>query len=185
MGKSGDKLIDRALQIALRAHAGQLRKAGDIPYVEHPVMVALKLAKYGFGSEVIAAALVHDVLEDTDFPESDLRMQLGDEVLAIVLAVTEDKTLPWEERMRGYIEQVRLGSVEAKAVSLADKIHNTESLIRAHHDIGADVWKLFSRGKARRVRFNEEMLAMLTDTWQHPILAEYAALIEQLRALAE
>ncbi len=181
----GDELIDRALQIALRAHAGQMRKAGDIPYVEHPVMVALKLAKHGFANEVIAAALVHDVLEDTNFPESELRAQLGDEVLAIVLTVTEDKALPWEERMQGYIEQVRVGSVEAKAVSLADKIHNAESLIHAHHDIGAAVWKLFSRGKERRVRFNEEMLAMLTQTWQHPMLAEYAALIEQLRALPE
>ena len=181
----GDELIDRALQIALRAHAGQMRKAGDIPYVEHPVMVALKLAKHGFGSEVLAAALVHDVLEDTDVPESELRAALGDEVLAIVLSVTEDKSLPWEDRMHGYIEQVRAGSVGAKAVSLADKIHNTESLIRAHHDIGVAVWKLFSRGKERRVQFNEQMLAMLREEWQHPMLDEYAALVEQVRGLAD
>jgi guanosine-3',5'-bis(diphosphate) 3'-pyrophosphohydrolase len=60
-------LVEKALRIAVLYHKDQKRKVDNLPYIVHPVMVALKLAKYGFDDVVIAAALVHDILEDTDF----------------------------------------------------------------------------------------------------------------------
>lgn len=79
-------------------------------------MVALKLSKYDFEDEVIAAGLVHDVVEDKKFTALELKNELGEEVSKIVEAVTNDDTLIWEEKKLKYIETVRNGPLGAKAV---------------------------------------------------------------------
>ena len=93
-------LIEKATRIALSAHKDQFRKGDNLPFIIHPFMVALKLAKRNFSNEVIAAALTHDVLEDTDYPEDKLREELGEEVFRIVKAVSHDDSLEWEERKK-------------------------------------------------------------------------------------
>src|SRR3989344_1007289 len=90
-------LIEKAARIALEAHSRQKRKDDGSPYIIHPFMVALKLVKNGFSDETVAAALVHDVLEDTKVSEETLQKELGNSVLNIIKVVTEDKSLPWEE----------------------------------------------------------------------------------------
>jgi len=178
------ELVEKAAQIAITAHAGQFRKGGDsVLYATHPVAVALMLARHGFSDVVLAAALVHDVLEDTDLSEAQLREELGEEVFAVVKAVSENKSLPWEERKRQYIESVRRGSEEVKAVSVADKIHNLESLKRVHAKLGEGTWSRFTLGKDKQVWFAHEMLSMFRDTWQHPLVDEYETLIRQLEEL--
>ncbi len=176
-------LIEQAAKIAIQAHAGQMRKDDAVPYIIHPFMVALLLTQHGFSEVYVAAALVHDVLEDTPVTEDELRTALGSEVLAIVLDVSEDKTLPWEERKRHYIESVRQGSEGAKAVSLGDKIHNLRSLLSAYEQQGPALWKKFNRGREEKVWFENEMLAMFQATWHHPMIEEYEALISKLNNL--
>lgn len=172
-------IIETALRIAIEAHKSQIRKGDDQPYIIHPVMVALKLVKHNFPDEVIAAALTHDVLEDTDYPEDKLREELGDDVLEIIKAVTNDQSLPWEEKKKKYVETVRNGSEGAKAVALADKIHNLESLFIAHEKQGPALWKRFNRGKDQKIWFENEVLKMLKDTWEHPMIEEYEYLLEK------
>ena len=174
-------LIERAAKIAVTAHAGQVRKGDSSPYVAHPFMVALMLVRHGFSDTVVAAALVHDVLEDTGFTEEKMREALGDEVTDIVKTVSEDKSLVWEERKEKYLETVRHGSPEAKAVSLADKIHNLESILTAHTSLGPAVWERFKRGKEKKLELEEKMLAMFKEYLQHPMLEEYERLVEKLR----
>ena len=176
-------LLETATRIAVRAHATQKRKDGDLPYITHPFMVALKLAKYNFPDEVIAAALVHDVLEDTDFGEENLHAAVGDTVFEIVKAVTNDDTLVWEEARLKYIETVRNGPEGAKAVSTADKVHNMESLLISYGEQGPKIWTYFTREKKIKLWFEEEMLKMLRETWQHPLVDEYARLLEEAQAL--
>jgi len=176
-------LIEKAVRVSVVAHGGQTRKGDDLPYIIHPFMVALKLAKYNLPNEVIAAALTHDVLEDTDFGEEKLREQLGDEVLEIVKAVTNDDSLPWEEKKKKYVETVRNGSEGAKAVAVADKIHNLESLMIAYAEQGPEIWKKFNRGKEQKLWFENEVLKMLKQTWQHPLVDEYESLLEQEKKL--
>lgn len=65
--------IEKALRIAVEAHKDQTRKGDGSPYIVHPLMVAFKLQKYNFPDAVIVAALTHDVLEDTDYPEEKLK----------------------------------------------------------------------------------------------------------------
>ena len=121
-------IVEKALRIMLLAHGQQVRKTDGSPYIIHPMMVAKKLARLGFSDETIAAALVHDVLEDTDVTEQQLRQELGDKVVDIILPLSEDKKLEWETRKKKYINDVKNASVETKAVSIADKIHNLERI---------------------------------------------------------
>lgn len=174
-------IIDTALRIAIEAHKNKTRKADDQPYIIHPVMVALKLAKHNFPDKVIAAALAHDVLEDTNYPEQKLRKELGNEVLEIIKTVTNDQSLPWEDKKKQYVETVRKGSEAAKAVAVADKIHNLESLLIAYEKQGPDLWKRFNRGKEDKVWFENEVLKMLKDTWRHSLIEEYEHLLGQVK----
>jgi len=177
-------LLNTAARIAAVAHRNQVRKQEDVPYSMHPTAVALTLAMHGFPEEVIAAALVHDVLEDTDYPEELMRVELGEKVMAIVDAVTNDDSLPWEEKKMKYIESVRTGPEGAKAVAVADKIHNAEDLLEGYQKQGSDIWTHFNRGKDKKIWFEEAMLAMVKDTWNHPLVDEYASLVERLKTLS-
>lgn len=176
-------LIERAMRLAARAHKDQVRKESDLPYISHPAMVALILVKHGFGDEVIAAALVHDTVEDTPVTPEELRRELGDEVADMVASVTNNDSLSWDEKKLAYIETVRRGSEGAKAVATADKIHNAQSLIAAHREQGSAVWSHFKAGKEKKIWFEEAMLAMLKEEWKHPLVDEYAVLVEQMKAL--
>lgn len=176
-------LVEKADALAKRAHEGQTRKESGAPYIEHPRAVAALLEEHGFEDEVIAAALVHDVVEDTSLTIDDVRRELGAEVAALVAAVTYDDSLSWEEKRAKYIETVRAAPPEAKAISVADKIHNAKSVIAGHERQGNAVWNYFNRGRDVKIEFEEAMLKMLQETWRHPLVDEYAALIERMKAL--
>ncbi|MGH7175685.1 MAG: HD domain-containing protein [Minisyncoccia bacterium] len=176
-------LIEKAARIAAVAHKDQRRKEADVPYIEHPIEVALILAKAGFSDVIIAAGLTHDVLEDTSYPEAKMRAELGSEVMAIVDAVTNDDELSWEEKKKKYVEMVRAGPEGAKAVALADKIANAKSLLSGAKEQGRGVWVHFNAGREKKIWFEEAMLAMLRESWNNPLIEEYAGLIEALKAL--
>lgn len=178
-------IIENAVLLALKGHAGQTRKDDkETPYVVHPYMVALLLREHGFSDAVIAAALCHDVLEDTPIPADELRAAIGEEAFSIVEAVTNDDALSWKEKKLKYIETVRNGPEGAKAVALADKIHNGESLLEAHAELGSALWTRFNTGREEKLWFEEAMLSMLKETWSHPLIERYEALIEKMRALS-
>lgn len=180
---TGNNLVEKAARVAAHAHWTQKRKGDDLPYIIHPVMVAVKLIKHTFPDAVIAAALTHDVLEDTDYPEAKMRAELGDDVLHIVKTVTHDRSLPWEEKKKKYIETVRAGSEGARAVAVSDKIHNLESLLLAYEDQGPALWKRFNRGRDKKLWFEKAMLQMLKESWRHPLIDEYERLIEKMTKL--
>ncbi|MFA6467168.1 MAG: HD domain-containing protein [Patescibacteria group bacterium] len=176
-------IITKAHRLMLKAHGQQKRKTDGSPYVIHPLMVAKKLARLDFSDAVIAAAMVHDVLEDTEVDEKILRQELGDEVVNIILPLSEDKSLEWEERKKRYIEDVKNASVETKAVSIADKIHNLESLIAGHKNMGPVIWTKFNRGREQKINFEKAMLQAFKDSWDHPMIAEYDKLLREVEKL--
>lgn len=171
------------MRVAVRAHAGQTRKESDLPYISHPCMVALILARHGFEDAVIAAGLTHDVLEDTEVGEEELRSAIGEEAFAIVTEVTNDDTLGWTEKKQKYIDTVRTAEMGAKAVATADKIHNAQSLLMAYEEQGPALWAHFNAGREKKLWFETEMLRMLEETWTHPLVDEYAELVRKMAAL--
>jgi (p)ppGpp synthase/HD superfamily hydrolase len=174
-------LIEKAARIAVIAHADQKRKSDGFPYIIHPFMVAMKLMKYGFDDTTIAAALIHDVLEDTNLSQEEIKEELGGDVLEITKTVTEDKSLKWEDRKQKYAQAVKNGSSAAKAVSIADKIHNAENLIFTYSQIGSEIWGKFNRGRDAKIKNEEEMLKTFKESWSHPLIEEYEKLVEQMR----
>jgi len=178
-----DKLLHDAFLIALEAHQGQRRKTEDAPYIVHPVMVAQKLAEYGFAKEVVAAGLVHDVLEDTEFAEAELENRLGIKVVETVKTVSHLGHRSWEESRKEYLNQVAQGSPAAKAVCCADKINNVQSIIAAHATMGEAAWQRFSRGREKQLWFYRAVLEMLKSTWDSPMIAEYEKLVAEMENL--
>ncbi len=176
-------LVEKAMVLALKAHEGQFRKEAPVSYIVHPVRVAILLARYGFSDEVVAGGLVHDVVEDTSFSLDDIKNELGEKVAALVAPVTHDNTLSWDEKKKAYIESVRMASEEAKAISTADKIANAESLISAHAREGSAVWGYFNAGREKKLWFEKAVLRMLQESWQHPIVDEYARAVEKMSDL--
>ncbi len=176
-------LIEKATLLALRAHDGQMRKDAPIPYIVHPIHVGVILARHGFPDVVVAAGIVHDAVEDTPVTIDGVVQELGQEVADIVAPVTHDDTLSWEDKKRAYIESVRQSSEAVKAVSIADKIANAESLIQAHAREGEVVWRHFNAGREKKLWFENAMLEMIRSEWEHPLVDEYAKYVEKMNAL--
>ena len=176
-------IIEQALRVAVTAHRDQVRKSDGSPYVAHPIMVGFILKTYGFSDEVVAAAFVHDVLEDTSVTESEFTMELGSTVARIVTGVSEDKSMPWEERKAAYAAALATADESVKAVSIADKIHNAESIINDYASKGNAVWDPFSRGKETKLWFEELVYSELSKDWSHPLLERYRKAIDRLHTL--
>jgi len=125
-------IIMKATEYAAEQHRGQKRKdAEDTPYINHPVSLASLLVNYA-GIEdpnVIAAALLHDTVEDTNTTLEDIEDEFGPVIREIVKEVTDDKSLPSPERKRLQIVNAGKLSYEARLVKLADKICNLRDMI--------------------------------------------------------
>jgi guanosine-3',5'-bis(diphosphate) 3'-pyrophosphohydrolase len=125
-------LILRALAFAAHKHRDQRRKDKDAsPYINHPIAAASVLANEGGVEDpvVLAAALLHDTIEDTETTLEELIENFGEEIAAIVMEVTDDKSLDKPERKRLQVESAAGKSPRAKLVKLADKISNLRDII--------------------------------------------------------
>ncbi|WP_331068747.1 HD domain-containing protein [Steroidobacter sp.] len=125
-------LILKAAQFAARKHKDQRRKdAAASPYINHPLALANILWEEGKVEDpvVIAAALLHDTIEDTETAYDELRGQFGEEIAEIVAEVTDTKWLKKTSRKRLQVSKTARASRAAKLVKLADKIANLRDII--------------------------------------------------------
>lgn len=125
-------LLAHAADYAARQHIGQRRKGERAePYINHLTEVAALLADATGGGDVtlLAGGLLHDTLEDTDATYEDLKQRFGPEVAALVAEVTDDKSLPKEERKRLQIDKTPSKSRRAKLLKIADKTSNLRSMV--------------------------------------------------------
>lgn len=120
-------LLIRVLAFAAHKHRNQRRKDADAsPYINHPIALANVLAnEAGIADPVVlAAALLHDTIEDTDTTRAELEAEFGPAIATVVAEVTDDKSLPKADRKRLQVEHAAHISDRAKLVKLADKICN-------------------------------------------------------------
>ncbi|WP_235510733.1 RelA/SpoT family protein [Curtobacterium sp. Leaf261] len=128
--KADVTLIERAYTTAERAHDGQKRKSGE-PYITHPVAVAQILADLGIGAITIAAALLHDTVEDTEYTLDELRSDFGDEIAMLVDGVTKLDKLKYGDSAQA--ETVRKmvvamsKDIRVLVIKLADRLHNART----------------------------------------------------------
>jgi GTP diphosphokinase / guanosine-3',5'-bis(diphosphate) 3'-diphosphatase len=127
-----------ALQYAAYQHRDQRRKGSShAPYINHPLGVVEILWQVGSVRDIttLVAAVLHDTIEDTNATPDEIRQQFGDEVLSVVLEVTDDKNLPKDERKRLQVLNAPHKSPRARQIKLADKINNIHEIA---HDPPAD-----------------------------------------------
>jgi GTP pyrophosphokinase len=128
--KADLSVIERAFDAAARAHAGQKRKSGD-PYITHPVAVASILAELGMTPPTLAAALLHDTVEDTDYTLEALRKDFGDEVAMLVDGVTKlDKVVYGDAAQAETVRKMVVAmsrDIRVLVIKLADRLHNART----------------------------------------------------------
>jgi len=127
------KLLEAA-SFAAKKHTGQTRKGANAePYINHPLEVANLLANVGKVEDfdVLIAAVLHDTVEDTETTKEELTALFGERVCAMVLEVTDDKSLPRDERKRLQIEHAPHLSTGAKTIKLGDKISNITDILNS------------------------------------------------------
>jgi (p)ppGpp synthase/HD superfamily hydrolase len=188
-GAAYSPLIDLALEVAARAHAGATRKGTQIPYVAHPFHVALILERHGYPERVVAAGLLHDVLEDTEFPEEELRHLFGEEVLELVKAVSERKQddegreRDWKVRKEEQLEHLAGASAEAAALKAADALHNARSLLRDLEAAGRKALERFKR-PVELPWYHREVARTVAERLgaSHPLAEELAQAVAELEA---
>lgn len=125
-------LIFKALRFAAEKHRDQRRKdAKASPYINHPIEVVETLWTVGEVRDVmlLLAAILHDTIEDTATRPDEIQAEFGEEVLALVLEVTDDKSLPKQVRKQLQVETAPHKTRAAKLLKLADKICNVHNLI--------------------------------------------------------
>ena len=130
-------VVKKARDFATEAHQGQFRKYTDEPYIVHPIAVAKTLSEYGATDEVLAAALLHDTIEDTDVTYEDIQQEFGLTGAELVGEVTDvSRAEDGNRAFRKALDLVHLAgaSADGQTIKLADLIDNTKSIVA--HDPG-------------------------------------------------
>ena len=117
-------MIKKAIEFAKYAHRNQLRKGKNTPYILHPLEVCYIVSLMSDDEELIAAAVLHDTVEDTDVSLEDLKREFGDRVATLVGKESEDKSKTWIERKMHTIKHLKNESTEVKMIALGDKLSN-------------------------------------------------------------
>jgi HD superfamily phosphodiesterase len=119
-------IVQEARRVAADAHQGQRRKANEMPYLDHVSAVAEILAERGLDDEVVAAALLHDVVEHSEVTVAEVRARFGDRVGDLVEAMTDRGEIEdWEQRKDEHRERIRAAGRDAAAIYGADKLVGT------------------------------------------------------------
>lgn len=180
-------LLDRAIVFALRAHAGTERRGKGFPYIVHPLEAVTIVATMTSDQELLAAAALHDTVEDTDVTIDQIRAEFGDRIASLVAA---DSDIPvqdmnaedsWYVRKQAAIDRIAASSHDAKIVAMGDKLSNMRAIARDYVMQGDALWNLF-RVKNRKdhewhYRGLAEALLELQDTFAYK---EFEQLINQV-----
>lgn len=158
-------LLDKAIIFATKAHANVPRRGKDFPYIVHPLEVVAIVSTMTSDQELLAAAALHDTVEDTDVTLEDLRKEFGERV-ARVVENESDKYDPgltveqsWKGRKMAAIERLKNAPLESKMVALGDKLSNIRAIYRDFNKIGDEIWNLFHENDPREHEWHYRGLA--------------------------
>ena len=137
-------MIDRAIEFATKAHAGQFRKGTKRPYIVHPIEVGDIVSTMTTDEEVISAAILHDTIEDcSGVSQRILAQTFSERVASMVAQESEDKSRTWMERKTATIEHLRTAPREVQMIGLADKLSNMRDIDRDYPIAGEELWNRF------------------------------------------
>ena len=181
-------LVRSALERARRDHEGQVRNgSGGMPYIEHPMRVATLLDEQDYGEEALAAALLHDVVENSETTLDELRELFGGEVAGMVGTLTDDESIDsYKARKAEHRERLAAADEEAMAIYAADKLTNTRTLREAYEREGDPVRDEFKVPLELKLEIWEADLELLREKApQLPFLDDLGRELSALRASLE
>ncbi|MGB0386329.1 MAG: HD domain-containing protein [Ardenticatenaceae bacterium] len=156
-------MLFQAIELATKAHSGQLRKASGIPYIYHPLSVAKILINHGCAETLVVAAILHDTVEDTAVTHDDIRQLFGLQVASLVEAASEpDKLAKWETRKQHTIAFLEEAPMDVLLVVCADKLDNARSIKEDLARQGDELWTAFSRSKAHQRWYYQALVEVFT-----------------------
>ena len=144
-------LLDKAIIFAVNKHSGALRKGTNIPYIVHPMEVAAIAAGITDDLEVIAAAVLHDTLEDTETTFPELVENFGERVALLVAAESENKREEekpedtWKIRKEETIRHLETAEDDVKVIALSDKLANIRAIQRDFENLKDKFWDRFNQ----------------------------------------
>lgn len=173
--------LTRALAWATELHAGQVRKGTAVPYITHPVAVAGLVAKHGGTEDEVVAALLHDVVEDTEATITEVEDRFGSEVAKIVSAVSH---VPgdWKYRKLTYLEKLADPSTPkgALVVAAADKLHNARDTLVDVAVQGPVAWEKFNAGVEDQLWWYQEVASELSERLPGELTDQLVATVDKL-----
>lgn len=155
MAKIDTGIVDKAVRFAVEKHAGAARKGSDTPYIVHPMEAAAVVAGITGDQELIAAALLHDTLEDTATTYDEILTLFGKRVADLVAGESEDKqagkppAATWKDRKQKTIDELKNAGYESKLLVLADKLSNIRAMERDLEEKGEKLWDRFNQKDPR------------------------------------
>ena len=186
------QLLDRAIVFAVHAHAGTERRGKGFPYIVHPMEAMEIVATMTPDQELLAAAALHDTVEDTDVTIEQIRAEFGERVAALVEAESDEvvegvrEEDSWHARKQLAIDRLARAPYEAKMVALGDKLSNMRAIARDYAVKGDALWSLFHAKDPKdhewHYRGLAESLKELSDTFAYQ---EFISLINQVFASAD
>ncbi len=178
--------VTKAIEFAAKAHDGMVRKKDKTPYILHPLEAAVIVGTMTNNQDVISAALLHDVVEDTDITINEIEEQFGNRVRELVESETEDKRadLPpentWKIRKEESLEELAsCGDTDVLMLWLGDKLSNMRSFYRIYKKEGKDMWQSFNQKDPEQQFWYYNSIAGLTSPLKDfPAWQEYNELVK-------
>ena len=182
------KLLTKAITLASKKHECQKRKGTDIPYIVHP-LEALSIASTITNDEtVLAAAVLHDIVEDCDVSIRQIELKFGIEVARLVAADTENKRenesaeSTWKIRKQETLDRIEKMDKNSKIVVLADKLSNMRAIYRDYDALGDGLWQKFNcKNKNEQCWYYEGIEKLLREDFRNEVaFLEYKRLINKV-----
>ena len=179
-------VLDRAIIFATNAHAGQFRKGTKIPYILHPMEAAAIVGSMTTDEEVIAGAILHDVVEDTETTVEDVIRVFGERIGSLVASESENKRedLPaestWKIRKRETLDHLSAATIEVKMITLGDKLSNIRAIYRDYQMIGDALWQRFNQKyKAEHYWYYSGIAKCVVGLSDYQAYKEYCELVDK------
>lgn len=148
------ELLDRAIVFAVKAHHNTERRGKGFPYIVHPMEAVEIVASITADQELLAAAALHDTLEDTDITVEDIRAEFGEHIAELVHSESDqlngevftggaNEEQTWHARKQAAIDRLAAASHEAKIVAIGDKLSNMRAIWRDYQTKGDELWNIF------------------------------------------
>ena len=146
--RAENELLNDAIAYAATMHRSGLRKGTSMPYIVHPLEVMHILEVMTGDKHLMAAGVLHDVVEDTDATIEDVYAKFGDDIGTLVEGhIEKHKEDPWEKRKEEALAHLAKADVREQKLVLADKLANMRAIARDYAKYGEDLWQRFKRGK--------------------------------------